>query len=102
MINSDDEDAKASRYKSVSTSTLHTSWDHSILDLIRKEFQLALLARDGFPAKVSSLDREAIAGVGKEGARPTGVQKIQDSSGRRLPRHKQGVSCPSPLSSNLN
>lgn len=51
------EDAKASRYKSVSTSTLHTSWDHSILDLIRKEFQLALLARDGFPAKVSSLDR---------------------------------------------
>jgi hypothetical protein len=51
------EDAKASRYKSVRTSTLHTSWDHSILDLIRKEFQLALLARDGFPAKVSSLDR---------------------------------------------
>ncbi len=57
VINSDGEDAKASRYKSVSTSTLHTSWDHSILDLIRKEFQLALLARDGFPAKVSSLIR---------------------------------------------
>ncbi len=40
MIKSDGdlEDAKASRYKPVSTSTLHTSWDHSILDLIRKEF----------------------------------------------------------------
>ncbi len=57
VIYSDGEDAKASRYKLVSTSTLHTSWDHSILDLVRKEFQLALLARDGFQAKVSSLDR---------------------------------------------
>ena len=58
VIDSDDSDeGKASRYKSVSTSSLHKAWDHSTLDLVRKEFQQALLARDGFPAKVSSLDQ---------------------------------------------
>ena len=54
---SDGEDAKKSRYKSVSTSQLHNQWDNAILDLIRKEFQIALLARDGFPAKTGALDR---------------------------------------------
>ena len=58
VVDSDDSvDGKASRYKSVSTSMLHKAWHHSTLDLVRKEFQQALLARDGFPAKVSSLDR---------------------------------------------
>ena len=57
VIDSDEDATKKSRYKPVSTSSLHTSWDSSILDLIRKEFQLAVMARDGFPAKVSSLDR---------------------------------------------
>ena len=58
VIDSDDsDDGKASRYKSVSTSSLHKAWHHTTLDLVRKEFQQALLARDGFPAKVSSLDR---------------------------------------------
>ena len=57
VIDSDEDATKKSRYKPVSTSSLHTSWDSSILDLIRKEFQLALVARDGFPAKVASLDR---------------------------------------------
>lgn len=54
---SDGEDAKKSRYKSVSTSQLHNQWDNAILDLIRKEFQIALLTRDGFPAKTGALDR---------------------------------------------
>jgi hypothetical protein len=54
---SDGEDTKKSRYKSVSTSQLHNQWDNAILDLIRKEFQIALLARDGFPAKTGALDR---------------------------------------------
>ncbi len=49
--------AKKSRYRPVSVSPPHNAWDNSILDQIWKEFQLALLARDGFPAKVSSLDR---------------------------------------------
>ena len=58
VVDSDDSvDGKASRYKSVSTSMLHKAWHHSTLDLVRKEFQQALLASDGFPAKVSSLDR---------------------------------------------
>jgi hypothetical protein len=55
---SDDSDgAKKSRYRPVSASSLFNAWANEILDPIRKEFQLALLVRDGFPDKVSSLDR---------------------------------------------
>jgi len=53
----DSEGAKKSRYLPVSASSLFNAWANEILDPIRKEFQLALLVRDGFPAKVSSLDR---------------------------------------------
>ena len=53
----DSEGAKKSRYRPVSASLFFNTWANEILDPIRKEFQLALLARDGFPAKVSSLDR---------------------------------------------
>jgi hypothetical protein len=53
----DSEEAKKFRYRPVSASSLFNAWANEVLDPIRKEFQLALLARDGFPAKVSSLDR---------------------------------------------
>jgi hypothetical protein len=57
VVEDSDEEVKKSRYRPVTASSLFNAWSNEVLDPIRKEFQLAVLARDGFPAKVAALDR---------------------------------------------
>ena len=49
--------SKKSRHKSVGGSELYNMWDGSTLAEVCHEFQAALLARDGFPARTGALHR---------------------------------------------